>query len=77
MLPREVVRPFTWRGCLARIRTYGTASDREAVTHDGAHPDALDLRELIAAWPVLPATLQSAVLEIVRSFMVAMEGSRR
>ena len=57
-------------------RTYGTASDREAVTHDDAHPDALDLSRLVAAWPLLPATLRSAVLEIVRSFVAEMEGSR-
>jgi len=64
-------------GCLARTRTYNTPSEREALTSVDAHLYAHDLEELIAAWPLLPATLQSAVLEIVRSFMVATEGSRR
>jgi hypothetical protein len=74
--PTDIVAQSDEKTCLARIRTYRTASDREAVTHEGAHPDALDLSQLVAAWPVLPATLRSAVLEIVRSFITEMEGSR-
>jgi hypothetical protein len=65
------------RGCLARTRTYNTPPEHQALTSVDAHPCAHDLQELIAAWPLLPATLQSAVLEIVRSFMVATEGSLR
>ena len=68
---------MTLENCLARTRIYGASIDSQAFREANAHPYALDLEELSAAWPVLPATLRLAVLEIVRSFMVATEGSRR
>jgi hypothetical protein len=59
--------------CLARIRTYSSRSDNQALTSPNAQIDALKLKqsaeliEVFRGWWRLPEPLRAAVLAIIRT----------
>ena len=63
----------SWEFCLARIRTYGSGSEHQALTSPNAQIDALKLRrsaeliEVFRGWWRLPEPLKAAVLAIIRT----------
>ena len=66
--------PFPhWSGCLARIRTYDTVSENQALALPDTQIDTQKIRngfeicEVIQVWPRLPDALRAAILAIIRT----------
>jgi hypothetical protein len=70
--PTDIVGQSDEKTCLARIRTYNSLPEHQALTEADAHLDAHKLRdsselmEVIKAWAALPAPFKKAILALVR-----------